>query len=213
MQFKAIVFDIGGVLMHDVWEHVYFDDDGIAARYGGDRAALQEIGVTLWEEFAYAEHREEEYWSRFLEVARRVLSTTPTVSDLMELSWRYIRPVALDQAVTLLSELKEQGVVLGICSNNNSFWFAAQSKVFPFQNFFAPERIILSSQIGEAKTHPSGKMFQAVLASTGVPASKTLFVDDRQSSLDAAALFGIQTHLFPSSDPKGYAALRSKLVS
>jgi hypothetical protein len=35
---RAVIFDIGGVLAHDVWEPLFLDPEtGLASRYGIDR--------------------------------------------------------------------------------------------------------------------------------------------------------------------------------
>ena len=59
---RAVIFDIGGVLAHDVWEHLFLDPEtGLASRYGIDREKLQSVGRSLWTQFAF-ERANERPW-------------------------------------------------------------------------------------------------------------------------------------------------------
>jgi FMN phosphatase YigB (HAD superfamily) len=69
---RAVVFDVGGVLAQDVWEHAYLDPAaGLVAQYPHlDHGDLSRVGKKLWEEFAYSRdldgQMEENYYARFL---------------------------------------------------------------------------------------------------------------------------------------------------
>ena len=214
MHYKAVIFDIGGVLMYDVWEHVYLDQGvGIADLYGADHKKLEVLGRRLWEEFAYrtGDGLEHEYWERFVIESKELVSSVPSVETLIELSKKFIRPVDLAAATELLDALKKENVLLSICSNNNEFWFAEQMRVSGFDRYFLPEHTALSCRVGVSKGDPSNKMFTAALAQLGVQAHEAFFVDDRQGNVDRAMSLGIDAVLFPSEDPSGYELLKQKL--
>ncbi len=221
MEPKAVIFDIGGVLMYDVWEHVFLDDEGsIAAVYGIDRERLEETGRTLWNEFAYTaasenvpwQMLEERYWERFLELSAEDISITVEPGDLIELSQDFIRPVGFAAAAELLDALVAKGTVLGLCSNSNEFWFHRLMESSGFKTYFTPERTILSCRVGVSKADASGAMFTQVLTACGTEAKDALFVDDRHENLDRAAKLGLTTYLFPAEDPVGYTRLAEKLA-
>jgi hypothetical protein len=49
---KAVIFDMGGVLARDVWEHLL--PEGIAPKYSlDDKNLVWKVGALLWEAFAY----------------------------------------------------------------------------------------------------------------------------------------------------------------
>ena len=59
---KAVIFDIGGVLAHDVWEHLVLDKpEGIASRYGLVETQVEEVRKELWDKFMY----DKGFWEKF----------------------------------------------------------------------------------------------------------------------------------------------------
>lgn len=53
---KGMIFDVGGVLAHDVWENLLPARDklgGIAAKFDLDKDHVHRVGELLWEAFAY----------------------------------------------------------------------------------------------------------------------------------------------------------------
>lgn len=217
---KAVIFDVGGVLMYDVWEHLFFDDEGsIAALYGIDRERLEETGKVLFQEFAFLPATETKpwqalellYWERFLELSEEDISSTVEPGDLIDLAQEFIQPVGHGEALSVLDALAAQNTVLSIASNNTEFWFHRQMAASGFSKYFTPERTLLSSRMGVSKADASGAMFTRAIKVSGVGASEILFVDDREENLARAAALGIETFLFPAEDAQGYTKLKIRL--
>src|SRR2546429_2844412 len=101
MMVKAVIFDIGGVLARDVWEHLLLDEDnGVAAEYSLDRDEVERVGRLLWEAFAYlpetlqANHqvRERQYWELFIEYfAKRLPKVSP--DTFISMTDVFIQPI------------------------------------------------------------------------------------------------------------------------
>ena len=71
---KAVVFDIGGVLAFDIWEHLFLDPEkGLAAGLSLSPDEVKQMGLKMWEDFAYKSAKSEkeinaleiDYWSQF----------------------------------------------------------------------------------------------------------------------------------------------------
>lgn len=196
---KAIIFDMGGVLAHDVWEHLLLDEpDGIAAVYSLDRGLVEKVGYLLWEAFAYMpeiSHNtwpvlEERYWNMFLDFFDYL---RPAVSsgDLIGRTDHFIRPVENGAMIPLLERLQAEGKALALCSNNNEFWFHYQMDRLNLHRFFSPDKTILSCRIGVSKSSPRFEMFHAAVKALGVTADQCAFVDNRENNVKRARQCGM----------------------
>src|SRR5438067_560776 len=94
---KTVVFDMGGVLVWDLWEHLFLDEDGIAESYGLNKDRVRQVAEELWDQFAYRrtqgipwQRLEQQYWNRVTEELD--LSIEP--EKLIKLSDQFVRPVA-----------------------------------------------------------------------------------------------------------------------
>lgn len=200
MKPRAIIFDIGGVLAYDVWEHLLFDDGGIVSLYGLDKETVNLVGAELWERFAHQisdnnntwEKLERDYWQLFNDNFRLPLS----YNDFARLTDKFIKPV--NGMLKILDRLKGQNIELAICSNNTEFWYERQRKKFNFERYFDQNKIILSSRVGASKNDPDFKMFKSALMALGVENNECIFIDDREENISQALRFGITSILFPS---------------
>jgi len=201
---KAIVFDIGGVLAQDVWEHLYLDPaQGIIARYPElDAAALEATGNRLWERYAYTPAPKEldwrilerEYWIAFIQEMQAVLPTSLSPDEFIDLTDDFVQPI--EGMPDLMSRLAGQGLALAICSNNNEFWYARQAERLNLEALIPHENVILSSRVGASKSSPNFEMFKAVSESLRCKDPECLFIDDRPGNVDRAKQFGMQSVLF-----------------
>ena len=191
----AVIFDVGGVLAHNMWEPMF---DDLAREHGLDPVKVEEAGRLLWETFAYVPETpantwrdmERRYWELFLRMFRVPL----TVDALIALTDRYVVPMPGMRPI--LERLHERGARMVICSNNNEIWWPRQAKALELDRFFAPQAVILSSRVGAPKESPRLEMFRAAVAAAGVPAGNCFFIDDRQPIVDCARAFGIDAMLF-----------------
>ncbi|MBN1813166.1 MAG: HAD-IA family hydrolase [Anaerolineae bacterium] len=211
---EAIVFDIGGVLAHDVWQNMVFDQgEGVLSRYHLEPDQVEQVGGDLWQMFAYrvpsAERDWKElelgYWDLFIK--RLQLPTTP--GEFVELTDRFIQPVeGMDR---LLGLLQSKGIGLAVCSDNTAFWIRRQMDKLALHRFFSPDKVIVSSTIGVSKADPSFEMFQAAVNALEVDKESCIFVDDRGGNIQRALRFGLTGVLFPSHAAYGAQYLEALL--
>ncbi|MBN1542950.1 HAD hydrolase-like protein [candidate division KSB1 bacterium] len=210
----ALVFDIGGVLVKDVWEHLLLDPvTGVAAICGLDFDEVAAFAPVLWHEFEIrpcsdaepAEVLERLYWERFC--SRFPVSLS--IDDLIALTDDFISPV--NGMTALLEKAASRNIPMAICSNNNEFWLRKQVDKAGLAPFFPSERIISSSCVGAIKNSPGFEMFRAVTAALQTSGSGTVFIDDRFENIIRCQAYGWTGILFPQADPHGAAYLESLL--
>lgn len=211
MPIEAVVFDIGGVLAYDVWEHALLDEEmGIAARFGIDPDEAEATGQELWERYAYTPATAEvdwqalelDYWQQLI----RRLELPADARQLIAYSDQFVRPV--EHMIDLVTELHQAGIGLAICSNNNEFWFERQMARLGIRALFAPDAIVLSNWIGVSKSSPAYEMFQAVENALGIDRGNCIFIDDRWPNIVRAAEFGMPGIWFPPHSEHGASYLR-----
>jgi HAD superfamily hydrolase (TIGR01509 family) len=195
----AVVFDVGGVLAHDMWEPMF---DDLAREHGFDPVEVQDAGRLLWETFAYVPETPANTWRdmerRYWELFRRMFKVPLTVEALIALTDRYVVPMPGMRPI--LERLHSRGTRMVICSNNNEIWWPRQAKALELDRFFAPEAIILSSRVGAPKESPRLEMFRAAVAAAGVAPANCFFTDDRQPIVERARAFGLDAMLFRGPD-------------
>jgi FMN phosphatase YigB (HAD superfamily) len=206
---KTIVFDIGGVLAHDVWEHLFLDANGIAEKYDLPKGEIEEIGSRIWHEFAYQpetpeqnwEALEKAYWARFIAEVQKNHPFDVSPEVLIQMTDAFVNPV--EGMPTLLEKLQEKGIELGICSDNNEFWFRWQMDKLELHRFFSPSKAILSCRVGAGKSSPRYEMFHAVSDAIDSSNAECLFVDNRLDNIYRSLQCGITGIHFPTSSPLG----------
>lgn len=211
MTIKAIIFDVGGVLAYDVWEHLFIELDGIVALYKLNNDMVHKIGAKLWNEFAYQntdidngwQKLEINYWQRFVEESHLELP----IDKFIQLTDKFIKPIV--GMPKLLERLKAKKIDLAICSNNTEFWFERQRRILGLDNYFETEKIILSSRVGVSKSSANSEMFQAVVAALNTEKQNCVFIDDRDENISKALEYGITGILFPSHSESGAEYLYS----
>lgn len=97
----------------------------------------------------------------------------------------------------LIKELKAAGYRLYVLSNMSKE-FIEYLRGLPVYKDFDGE--VVSCELGAIKPEPL--IFETLLSRYSLEASETMFIDDRQTNLNGAIAFGIQTFLFNYQDPK-----------
>lgn len=216
---KAVIFDIGGVFIHDPWEWMLLDaKDNIADTFHLSREDVLRIGSVLWKKYdcitrsdVPIREQEKEWWSNFL----AALSGYPdnlTVEYLINETDKYLEPIEPQQIRELLDFLKNRGLVLGICSNNTDFWFAREWTKLGLKNYFPKQNIILSQQVGFNKSSPGSEMFKVLKENIGCEFQEMIFIDDRKHNLEFAAQCGIQGIYVPGQTTKDIRYLSDTLA-
>ena len=203
---KAVIFDIGGVLACDVWEHLLPDENGVRSLFPVlARAELERIGPVLWEAFAYVPEtpavgwRELElrYWRMFIEYFKSEIGGADP-DDFIELTDSFIRP--MPKMRPILERLSATGTQLAICSNNNEFWFMRQMDKLELHQFFSPSKAVLSCRVGVPKASDRFEMFHAVCDAVATPMAECLFIDDREPNIAKARSCGMAGIRFKCAD-------------
>ena len=194
----SVVFDIGGVLADDVWEHLLLDDDGVIKMYSRlHKTDLKRVGKLLWDVFAYLPETDQRswaelerlYWRLFIECFRKELPQTASPDIFIQMTDSFIQPV--NGMSQLLEQLKSRSVNLAICSNNNEFWSKRQMDNLRLHRFFEPAKVILSCRIGVSKSSTGFEMFHAAAAALRVAPSHCVFIDDRMDNVKRAQSCGM----------------------
>jgi len=211
---RAIIFDIGGVIALDVWEHMLVDhENSLAKKYQLDHYKVFQYGKILWEEFSYLkasqssewDELEKKYWKKFTSK----FNIDDSIDEIINLTDKFILP--LNGMVTLLDQLSHKKIKLAICSNNIEFWLQRQISKLKLYNYFELPNIIVSCRTGISKTSPGFEMFKEAVKALKVEKEHCLFVDDRLENIELALKFGLKTILFPHESEFGAIYLKALL--
>jgi 2-haloacid dehalogenase len=181
----AVVFDLGGVLIDWNPRYLYrklFDDEAAMEAFLADVVSpewngQQDSGRT-WAEAVEAlsrEHPEQRdliaaYWHRWQE----------TLGD------------AIAPTVAILEELREAGVRLYALSNWSAETFPVARPRYPFLDWF--DGIVISGEEKVAKPDPL--IFRHLLDRYGLDPATTVFIDDSEANVRAAAAEGMTSLRF-----------------
>jgi 2-haloacid dehalogenase len=185
---KAVVFDIGGVLLDWDPRHLYrklFADEAQMERF------LAEICSPAW----HAPHD-------------RGVPTAPSCAELAsrhpqfsELIWAWSRRNeemigGVDAgSVEVLRAVRETGLPCYALTNMEAETYPLRLERFAFLGWF--DGTVVSGREGVAKPDPA--IFMRLLDRFGLAPRTTLMIDDKKENLETAGSLGIQTVLFRSS--------------
>jgi len=176
----AVVFDLGGVLIDWNPRYLYrklFDDEAAMETFLADVVSpewngQQDSGRTWAEAVEVLSHEHPEqrdliaaYWHRWQE----------TLGD------------AIAPTVAILEELREAGVRLYALSNWSAETFPVARPRYPFLDWF--DGIVISGEEKVAKPEPA--IFRHLLDRYGLEPATTVFIDDSEANVRAAAAEGI----------------------
>jgi putative hydrolase of the HAD superfamily len=184
--FDVILFDVGGVLLTNGWDH--------CERF----AVLKEFHVDA-EEFEARHPEANDRWEKDEITARQYMDETVfyeprsfTHKDFLDAIFAQSVPLE-DSALRVLKELSaSQNYLIGALNNEarepNDYRFARYNLRKYFEIAFS------SCYIGLRKPHP--EIYKRALDILGRPAGRILFIDDRQSNVDFAADAGMKAIRF-----------------
>ena len=108
----------------------------------------------------------------------------------------------------LITDLKAAGYKLYVLSNMSKEFIGYLRKLPVYKEF---DGEVVSCELGAIKPEPL--IFETLLSKYSLDASETMFIDDRQTNLNGALPFGIQTFLFNCQNPENSCSkLRSILL-
>ncbi|WP_099827820.1 HAD family hydrolase [Oceaniglobus indicus] len=192
MSVKAVVFDIGNVLIE--WNpHRYYD-----AKIGADRRRALFDAVDL-----EAMNLSIDAGAPFRETIYAMADAHPEWRDDIRDwhdNWIEMASPSIPHSVSLLRALRARDVPVFALTNFGVDSFAYAATQYPFFNEF--DRAYVSGRMELIKPDPA--IYAALEADCGVAPDALLFTDDRPENIEAAAARGWRTHLFDG--PAGFAA-------
>lgn len=190
MKIKNLLFDLGGVIMDIRRENCVeafkqlgmADADDYLGEYSqaGVFAGIENGSLTP---------------GQFHDEIRRIIGRTVSDFDINRAFCRFLIGIPMHRLAELEQLHKQFGIYM-LSNTNPIMWQSAISDNFRKAghdvNFYF-DGIVRSYKVGAMKPDP--KIFQAVIDLLGIDPAETLFMDDSQKNLDAAAMFGFKTLL------------------
>ena len=197
----TVVFDLGGVLIDWDPRHLYrqlFDDHEEMERF------LQTVCTLEW----HARHDAGRPMAEGVaELVERHPGLEPTIRAYVE-RWDEMFAGEMGETVEVLEELQARGVPLFAITNWPTETFPAARERFSSLARFAG--IVVSGAEGVAKPDP--RLFRVLVDRHGVDPEATLFVDDTQRHLDAAAAMGFAVQRFTDAEALRHRLVRERLL-
>lgn len=192
----AVVFDLGGVLIDWDPRHLYrrmFDGDDAAMETFLARVCTLEWNARLDGGASWSDEVEE--------LARRFPAERDRIVAYRE-RWPEMLGGAHEATVEILAELRAGGVPVYALSNWAADTFDATRARFPFLAWF--DGIVISGE--ERLLKPDPRIFRVLLERFGLDPAATVYVDDLDANVEAAAALGMRAVRFTGAD-----ALRADL--
>lgn len=186
---EAVVFDIGNVLIEWNPRHLYRK---VFADEAEMEAFLAEICTMEW-------HVEHDRGVSFESNAIPLKERHPDHAELIDL-WGTrqleMNSGAVPGTAALLGKLKQRGIPVHGLTNMPSPVFPALCERFP--ELLLLEKVVVSGDEGVIKPDP--RIFEILIERAGLSPQATLYIDDSQRNVDAAAALGFQAHHFRDAD-------------
>jgi epoxide hydrolase-like predicted phosphatase len=181
-QIEAVVLDFGGVMAR-VYRPERFRD--LEERFGLEPGSLPEIlwRSPEWRQTEVGKISDEEYWQRI--APRLGLQSSEAVQALRQEVYGGLRADA--RMVGLVRQLRRR-YRTGLLSNASAREPARLVERYGLEGLF--DVIVLSAAVGLAKPDPA--VYELTLARLGTSAGATVFVDDYEPNVAAAAAMGLQ---------------------
>lgn len=185
---KAVIFDIGNVLIEWQPERFYDAEIGEARR----RAMFNTVDL-------HGMNDRVDRGGDFRGVIYDTADAYPEFGDEIRMwhdRWLELATPEITLSVHTLSTLRARGTPVFALTNFGKDSFTLAEKHYPFLKFF--DRRYISGHMGVIKPEP--RIYEMVEADCGLSGGDILFTDDRQDNIDAANARGWQTHLFEGAE-------------
>ena len=189
MQIKAVIFDMGGVLLKTADAS---SREAIAKRFGVSRAELEAF-VFASESSIQSERgmlSDVAHWHNVMRHFGQPLS------DYMQMYDEYFAGDAIDQRLLDYAASLKPAYTLGLLSNA---WENARTLLS--QRFDFLDRFDVSLFSYEVKARkPDARIYHAMLDRVGADPHETVFIDDVQENVDGAIAVGMHALRFSGTD-------------
>jgi len=196
MTIKAVVFDIGNVLIE--WQPERFFDSVI----GEDRRRAMFAAVDL-----HGMNDRVDMGHHFTETVHATADAYPdwrTEIHMWHDRWIEMAAPVIDHSVRLMGALQAKGMPVFSLTNFGIQTYDHAATFYPFLRQF--DRDFISGHMGVIKPDPT--IYQMLEDASGLSGDALIFADDRDDNIAAADARGWRTHLFEG--PQGWA---DRLVS
>ena len=184
---RAIIFDIGGVLIDD-------PSTEMVNYYAGALGVPQQNCVNVlrkvWDVWHTGQITEQEVWRRM----SSDLHIPPYNGDALWLKGFKHAYRERPEMFALLTQLKQQGYTIALLSNTEPP-IMQYLKEHPYEHVDVG---FYSCEIGISK--PAKAIYERVLQQLAVQPQEAIFIDDRQENVDSAISVGIHGFLFRGID-------------
>jgi 2-haloacid dehalogenase len=185
---KAVVFDLGGVLID--WNPRY-----LYRKIFGTEEEMEDFLSTVatmdWNDQL---DRGEPLADAVAELTAAHPDHADSIAAYID-RWIEMVAGALDETVAVLAELHAGGVPLFALSNWSTETFRLVRHQFEFLDWF--DGILLSSEVGVTK--PDRRIFEALCDRYGLQPATTLFIDDNPPNVEGARAAGLQAVRFETA--------------
>lgn len=181
---KAIVFDMGGVLINDDWPAYA---DFLSEKYGIDADEYLKFHIDL----THSKHDVGKCTTEeFIQEIRDHFNINITVEEFDKETLEIFHPIH-KELWELIRSLKEF-YTLGVLSNNNPLFVSRYRKMLDLDSHFNFQ--IFSCEAKMRK--PEESIYKLMLITAGLRPEEIVFVDDKRKNLEPAEKLGITTVLF-----------------
>lgn len=187
---EAVVFDLGGVLVD--WNPRYLYRQLFPGDAAGMEAFLAGVCTQAWNE-------RQDRGRPFAEGVAELSLRHPDRAELIaayDHRWEDMLAGPIAGTVALLDALAAAGRPLYALTNWSAEKFPIARRRFGFLDHFAG--IVVSGEVGLIKPEPA--IFEHLCRSHGLEPERTVFIDDSQPNVEAAAALGFRALQFRSSD-------------
>lgn len=187
---RAVVFDLGGVLIDWDPRHLY------RGLFGGDEVAM---GRFLTEICSPAWNAQQDAGRSWHDAVEALAREHPEQRDLIlayDERWPEMLGGPIDGTVLILGELRAAGLGLAVLSNWSAQKFPVARERYEFLGWF--ETVVISGEVGVSKPDP--RIYRHLLERTRFDPASTLFIDDQAANLAVAAELGMTALRF--EDPE-----------
>lgn len=195
--FDAILFDVGGVLLTNGWDHG--ERAAAAAHFGLDAREIEARNATVMEAWDRGEIDLDQYLKATVFYEPRSFSRDELFAFMLAQS----KPLP-NGALAILAELAAPNpCIIGALNNE-----ARETNEYRFSHFGLRRyfRVAFSScYMGLRKPEPA--MYRRALDILGCPPERVLFIDDREENVSAGLASGMKAIRFT-----GEGALRGELA-
>lgn len=185
---RALLFDMGNVLIHFSHERMYRQLGELVGRDGAEvERWMHETG--LFEGYETGRVTTDELRREFGRLADREMEGASLDCAASDIFW------ANESMEPVIDRLATSGLPLVLVSNTCETHFRWVSERFPVLRHF--KRRVLSFEVGACK--PAAAIFEAAARAAGVAPAECFFTDDTPGHVEAARQLGFDAVVFQSA--------------